>query len=63
MRSSSSEDDDRLITEAFPEGPPAQTPVSKGGTKRYLMGILIVVETQMAQVEESWCHWVKYFPQ
>jgi hypothetical protein len=52
-----------LITEAFPEGPPAQTPVSKGGTKRYLMGILIVVETQMAQVEESWCHWVKYFPQ
>jgi hypothetical protein len=36
MRSSSSEDEDRLITRTFPESPPplAQTPVSKGGVKR-----------------------------
>jgi hypothetical protein len=30
MRSSSSEEEDKSITGAFPEPPPTQTPVSKG---------------------------------
>jgi hypothetical protein len=62
MRSSSSEDEDRPITRAFPEGPPTQTPTSKGGVNRSQMGILVAVETQMVPAEESWHHWVKDFP-
>jgi hypothetical protein len=62
MRSSSYEDEDRSITGAFPEGPPARTPASKGGVKRSQTGILVAVETQMAPAEESWRHWVKDFP-
>jgi hypothetical protein len=51
MRSSPFEDEDRSITRAFPEGPPARASVSKGGMKRSPMGILVA--------EESWRHWVK----
>jgi hypothetical protein len=45
MRSTSSEDEDKSIIGAFPEGPPAQTPASKSGTKRSPTEILVVVET------------------
>jgi hypothetical protein len=51
MRSSSSKDEDRSITGAFPKGPPARTPVSKGGMKRSPTGILVAMETQMALAE------------
>jgi hypothetical protein len=45
MRSTSSEDEDRLITGAFLEGPPTRTPASKGDAKRSLTGILVEVKT------------------
>jgi hypothetical protein len=62
MRSSSSENEDRSITEAFLEGLPARTPVSKVGMKRSPTGILVAVETHMVPTEESWHHRVKDFP-
>jgi hypothetical protein len=62
MRSSSSEDEDRSITGAFPKGPPSQIPASEGSAKRSPTGILVVVENQIVPVEESWHHWVKDFP-
>jgi hypothetical protein len=35
---------------------------SEGGRKRHLKDIRVVVETQMAPVEEPWHHWVEDFP-
>jgi hypothetical protein len=36
--------------------------MSKGGAKRSLMEIPVAVETQMALMEEFWCHWVMGSP-
>jgi hypothetical protein len=63
MGSSSSEDEDRSTTGAFPEGPPpAQTPVKEGGERTPPTGILDVMETQTVPTEESWRRWAYDFP-
>jgi hypothetical protein len=61
MRSSSFEDEDRSITGAFLEPPPAWTLVSKDGVKTSPTEILVVVETQLAPMEESWRRWWRTF--
>jgi hypothetical protein len=62
MRSPSLEDEEGSTTGAFPEGPPAQTSMSKGSMRRSPTGILMAVGIQMAPAEESWCHWVMGSP-
>jgi hypothetical protein len=64
MRSSSSEDEDRLITRTFPESPPppGSNTGEQGWCEEISDEILVAVETQITSVEESWCHWVKDFP-
>jgi hypothetical protein len=63
MRSSSSEDEDRLITRTFPESPsPGSNTGEQGWREEISDEILVAVETQITPVEESWCHWVKDFP-
>jgi hypothetical protein len=46
MGPSSSEDEETSTTGAFPEGPPAQTPVIECGARRPPVGTLVVVVIQ-----------------
>jgi hypothetical protein len=52
IKSSSSEDEERSTTGT----------TSVGDGRRPLMGTLALVVTQMAPMEESWCHWAADFP-
>jgi hypothetical protein len=42
--------------------PPAQTPMSEGGERIPLMGILEVMEFQTVPMEGSWRCWPQDFP-